>query len=95
MCILSQVSMQLHEPELTRQLCPQHFPGKNTGMVVPLPLAGNLPASGIKSVSLVSLEMAGRFFTTGTTYEASLFPVLLWYLEDKAYAVYIPLCHLH
>ena len=59
---------------------------------VPFPLAGNLPASGIISVSLVSLEMAGRFFTTGTPYEAPLFPVLLWCFQDKAYAAYIFPC---
>ena len=37
---------------------------------LPFPPAGDLPNSGIKPVSLASLALAGRFFTTSTTWEA-------------------------
>ena len=34
------------------------------------PPPGDLPDPGIKPESLMSLALAGRFFTTGTTWEA-------------------------
>ena len=37
---------------------------------LPCPPPGDLPNPGIKPVSLVSPELAGRFFATGTTWEA-------------------------
>ena len=37
---------------------------------LPCPPPGDLPDSGIKPVSLVSLALAGRFFTTSATWEA-------------------------
>ena len=39
---------------------------------LPFPPPGDLPDSGIKPASLVSLELAGRFFTTSATWEAHL-----------------------
>ena len=36
----------------------------------PCPLSGDLPDSGIENVSLTSPALAGRFFTTSTTWEA-------------------------
>ena len=37
---------------------------------VPFPTPEDLPNSGIKPTSLVSPELAGKFFTTSTTWEA-------------------------
>ena len=37
---------------------------------LPFPSPGNLPNPGIKLVSLASLALAGRFFTTSATWEA-------------------------
>ena len=37
---------------------------------LPLPTLGDLPDPGIESVSLASLALAGRFFTTSATWEA-------------------------
>jgi len=39
---------------------------------LPCPSAEDIPDSGIKSGSLVSPALAGRFFTTHATWEASL-----------------------
>ena len=36
---------------------------------LPCPPPGDLPDPGIKPTSLMSLELAGRFFTTGATWE--------------------------
>ena len=40
---------------------------------LPFPTPGDLPDSGIEFVSLMSLALTGRFFTTGTTWEALMF----------------------
>ena len=45
-----------------------------SGLSCPPP--GDLPNPGIKPVSLMSLVLAGRFFTTSTTWETHLFQVL-------------------
>ena len=37
---------------------------------LPCPPAGDLPSPGIEPVSLMSPVLAGRFFTTGATWEA-------------------------
>ena len=39
---------------------------------LPCPSPGNLPDPGIKPTSLMSSALAGRFFTTSTTWEALL-----------------------
>ena len=51
-------------------LFPWNFPGKNTRVGGHFLLQGDLPNPGIKPTSLVSPALAGRFFTTGTTWEA-------------------------
>ena len=63
----------------TMFLCPCDSPGKNTE-VVALPPPGDLPDSGIKPTSLVSLALAGRFLTTSATWEAAycLLPAPKW-----------------
>ena len=38
--------------------------------VLPCPLPGDPPASGTELTSLMSPALAGRFFTTSTTWEA-------------------------
>ena len=42
-----------------------------SGFLCPSP--GDLPDSGIKHMSLKSLALAGRFFTTSATWEAHLY----------------------
>ena len=44
--------------------------GKNTGSGLPCSPPGDLPDPGIKTVSLKSPALAGRFFTTSATWEA-------------------------
>ena len=53
-----------------RLLCPWDSPSKNTGVGCRALLQGNLPKPGIEPVSLMSLSLAGVFFTTGATWEA-------------------------
>ena len=68
----SQVNKQINTtpgPWPTRLLCPWDSPGKNTGHCIPL-LQGNLPDPGTERVSLVSLAVAGRFFTSQASEEA-------------------------
>ena len=43
---------------------------------LPFPLPGDLSDSGIELASLLSPELAGRFFITGTTWEALIAEVL-------------------
>ena len=40
---------------------------------LPSPPPGDLPGGGIEPTSLISSSLAGRFFTTSTTWEALLF----------------------
>ena len=55
----------------TRLLCPWDSPGKNTGVDCHFLLLGDLPDAGIEPVSLMSSALAGRFFTTSATWEAT------------------------
>ena len=48
------------------------FSGQKYWNELPWPPPGHLPNPGIKSVSLMSPALAGRFFTTSTTWEALL-----------------------
>ena len=57
-------SLLPHGLEPTRLLCPWNFPGKNTGVGLPLPTSGDLPNPGIKPTSLASPVWAGGFSTT-------------------------------
>ena len=45
-------------------------PGKNTGVGCHDLLQGIFPKPGIQPTFLLSLALAGRFFTTSTTWEA-------------------------
>ena len=47
------------------------LPGKNTGVGHHALLQGGLPDSGIEPMSLISLALAGWFFTTSANWEAS------------------------
>jgi len=53
-------------------LYPWNSPGKNTGVGCHFLLQGDLTNPGIKPISLVSPALAGRFFTTSTTWEAKM-----------------------
>ena len=55
--------------------CPWDSPGKNTGVGCHALLQGIFPDPGIKTASLMSPALAGRFFTISTTWEIS-FPHL-------------------
>ena len=56
-----------------RLLCPWNFPGKSTGVGCHF-----LPDPGIKLKSLASLALAGGFFTTCASWEASYVGVILY-----------------
>ena len=58
MCAQSCPTFCIHELELTKLLCSLNFLGKNTGVGC----HGNLPALGIKSMSLVTFALPGEFF---------------------------------
>ena len=49
---------------------------------LPCPPPGDLPSLGVKAVSLMSPVLAGRFFTTSTTWEA--LHVYMVHLRDVA-----------
>ena len=61
----------------TRLLCSWGFSGQEywCGLLCPPP--GDLPNPGIKPASFTSSSFAGRFFTTGATWEA---PILYVYM---------------
>ena len=61
-------SLQPCELSLSRLLCPQDSPGKNTGEDGHALLQGIFPTQG--SNPLMSPALPGRFFTTGATWEA-------------------------
>ena len=51
---------------------PWDSPGKNNWSGLPCPPPGNLRDPGIELVSLMSSALAGKFFTTSTTWEAQM-----------------------
>ena len=55
---------------------------------LPLPTLGDLPDPGIEPTSLMSPALAGRFFTTSTTWEAHLSELSLKALEILLYSIY-------
>ena len=55
---------------MDRILCPWDSPGKEYWSGLPCPPPGDLPYPGIKPVFLMSLALAGGFFTANTTLEA-------------------------
>ena len=55
------------------------FPRQEYWSGLPCPPVGDLPNSGIKPVSLTSPALAGRFFTTGVSWEAqSVYTMKKW-----------------
>ena len=50
------------------------FPRHKHWSGLPFPTPVDLPDPGIELVSLVSLALTGKLFTTGTTWEALMFP---------------------
>ena len=62
-------SLQTYGLQLSRLLCPWDFPGKKTKVDCHFLLQGNLPGPEIKPITRVSPALAGRFFTTSTTWE--------------------------
>ena len=64
-CIAHQVPLSM---EFSRQ---EYWSG------LPFPTPGNLPHPGTKPTSLASPVLAGRFFTTGTTWDVSMLLLLL------------------
>ena len=63
-------------------LCPWNSPGKNTAT----PSSRDLPNSGIQPVSLMSPALVSEFFTTSTTWEASIKAMPMVLILEKAMA---------
>ena len=57
---------------------------------LPLPSPGDLPNPGIEPWSLTSPALAGRFFTTSTTWELSIFPSLMVFSNESAVCIRWP-----
>ena len=76
---LSRVSdfLRPHGLEPTRLLYPWDSPGKNWSGL-PCPPPGDLPDPGIEPASLMFPALEGGFFTTGVTWEASLYLLNHW-----------------
>ena len=68
--------------EFSRQ---EHYSG------LPFPSPGDLPKPGIKLVSLASPALAGEFFTTCATWEASI--IVPYNLALESLTVLFYLCH--
>ena len=70
--VLSRFSLVQLFVNLWTVACPgtSDSPGKNTGLGCHAPPPGDPPDPGIKPASLLSLALAGGFFTTSTTWEA-------------------------
>ena len=71
-CSLAQLCLPLATPwTVAHQASPSMgFSRLEYWSGVPLPSPGDLPDPGIEPAYLVSPALAGRFFTTGTTWEA-------------------------
>ena len=72
MCVYSVVSDYFATPWITahQALLSIGFSRQEYLSGLPFPSPGDLPNPGIEPVSLASPALAGRFFTTGTTWEA-------------------------
>ena len=62
----------LHGLQPARLLCPWGFSRQEYWSELSCPPPGDLPDPGIKPASLPSLPLAGRLFTTSTTWEAQI-----------------------
>ena len=63
-------SLRPHGLQLTRLLCPWDSPGKKTGVGCHVLLQGIFQVQGLNPCLLCLPELAGRFFTTSSTWEA-------------------------
>ena len=68
-------SLQSHGLQPARLLCPWYSPGKNTGVGSHAHLQGIFLTQGSNPCFLMSLALAGRFFTTNATWEAQKLPI--------------------
>ena len=69
-------SLRPHGRQPASLLCPWNFPGKSTGVGCYSLPQGILPLNlGMEPASLASPALAGRFFTTRTTWEALILGV--------------------
>ena len=85
MGMLSHVSsLQSHELQPTRLLCPWNFLGRNAGASCHFLPQGILPDPGIKPLSPA---LVGRFFTTSTTWEAHYSTIILCIYYSTNYAM--------
>ena len=91
-------SLRTHGLWPARLLCPRDFPGKNIGTGCHFLLQGNFPNLAIEPAPLVPPALAGRFFMTSTTWEASLlesflemlrFPIIPLILNDFVLALVV------
>ena len=73
--LVAQSCLTPYDP--AKLLSPWDFPGKNSEVGCHSLLRGNLSNPGIKPMSFISPELAGRFFTTNATWEATLFMEIL------------------
>ena len=69
LCLTLSDSMDC-SPEEPRLFCPWDSPDQNTGVGCCALFQGDLPERGIEPPSLMSQALAGRIFTTSTTWEA-------------------------
>ena len=64
MCSVVSDSLEPYGLYLTRLLCPMGFSQQEYWSGLPFPSLGDLPDPGIEPASLLSLALAGGFFTT-------------------------------
>ena len=72
-------SLQPYGLQPTRFLCPWDSLGNNIGVGYHALLQGIFPTQGITPVSLMSLALAGGFFTTSATWEAPHYIIIYLY----------------
>ena len=71
-CMLSHVQLFVTPWTVVHHIPNVHeiFQARNTGVGCHVLLHGDLPDPGVEPTSLTSPELAGGFFTTGSTWEA-------------------------
>jgi len=67
-------SLQSYGLGPSRPLCPSEFSKQEHWSGLPCPPPVDLPDPGMEPTSLMSLSLADRFFTTGTIWEAPIYP---------------------
>ena len=71
----------------TRLLCPWDSPGKNTGVACHALLQEIFPTQGLNPHLFMSPELAGRFFTTSTTWEAPYDEIVLSHKKEPNFVI--------